>query len=168
MTRKTPKSILPTVPGFNSELAERKKKSVPPSYFVRNTRTYLKWSSVNFCPLCGLRGKYEDLHDGDPCPECGELDIQEHVGKWVNDYWLLKGEDEAEVPPTVDQGLETKEPLKGRNFDLASEADYGRPTLRDTEQRSNPRSEEGKGVLTLVVIAYAVGFLSGVLASIST
>lgn len=99
------------VPGINSALTERKSKSIPPSFFVRNTRIYLAWSNVNFCSNCGIRGKCEDLSAIDPCPECGERKIREYTGKWVNSYWLLKGEDEAEVnsdSPSILQNTNTK------------------------------------------------------------
>ncbi len=57
--------------------------SLPPSWFVRSTRTYLQWAKVSLCPGCGFRGKYEDMHPVDPCPRCGNGSPVVCTGRWA-------------------------------------------------------------------------------------
>jgi len=81
---------------------------IPPSWFVKQTRTYRNWCSVTECSECGLRAKYEDAHIVEPCPNCGGK-MHQKVGRWLTTIppiffgivrkergvWQLKGENLA-------------------------------------------------------------------------
>lgn len=65
--------------------------SLPPSWFVKNTRVYKSWCSITVCPDCGQRAKYEDQHPVNPCMSCGST-VQEKVGRWSSEprkWWEI-------------------------------------------------------------------------------
>ena len=63
------------------EIEQLVRISIPPSFFVRETRVYKSWCNVTECPDCGVRGKYEDAHIVNPCFNCG-VKVKEKVGRW--------------------------------------------------------------------------------------
>ena len=48
------------------------------------------FTNLNQCVDCKLLGLYEDIHEVDPCPECGGKVWNTKPGKWEDGKWLLR------------------------------------------------------------------------------
>lgn len=81
------------------------KYSFHADWYLRDTRRVVpgKWTEMCICTNCGIRGAaIYHLMSHFPCPHCGEMTIQERIGRYVIykkrwfrrhiGYWQLKEE----------------------------------------------------------------------------
>ena len=64
---------------------------IPPTWAARQMTNVHRWQNVSVCS-CGMHGLREDIHPVNPCPLCGSTDLQNVVGRWVDDphpWWAF-------------------------------------------------------------------------------